>query len=87
MLVNRKGAPSTPLIHVAITKIVEEVLVANSLPAAICSMVSGGAEIGEAIARDKKVPLVSFTGSTPVRESSHTKINSTNISAHDILNV
>lgn len=64
---SRKGAPSTPLIQVAIAKIMEEVLVANSLPPAICTMVSGGALIGEAIAKDKRVPLVSFTGSTPVR--------------------
>ena len=62
----RKGAPSTPLVHVAVSKIVAEVLAANSLPPAICSLVSGGAEIGEAIAKDRKVPLVSFTGSTPV---------------------
>ena len=62
----RKGAPSTPLIHVAVSKIVEEVLVANSMPPAICTLVSGGAEIGEAIARDRNIPLVSFTGSTPV---------------------
>ena len=48
------------------TKIVEEVLLANSVPSAICSLVSGGAEIGEAMARDRRVPLVSFTGSTPV---------------------
>jgi len=63
----RKGAPSTPLIHVAITKIVQEVLQANSMPPAICTLVSGGADIGEAMARDRAVPLVSFTGSTPVR--------------------
>ena len=66
MSVHRKGAPSTPLIHIAITKILEEVLVANSLPPAICSLVSGGAEIGQAIARDRRIPLVSFTGSTEV---------------------
>ena len=65
---SRKGAPTTPLIHVAVTKIVEDVLVANSLPPAICSMVSGGAQIGEAISKDRRVPLVSFTGSTPVSE-------------------
>lgn len=62
----RKGAPSTPLVHVAVTKIIEEVLIANSVPPAICAMVSGGAEIGEAMARDRRIPLVSFTGSTPV---------------------
>ena len=66
----RKGAPSTPLVHVAVSKIVAKVLEANSLPPAICTLVSGGAEIGEAIARDRRVPLVSFTGSTPVSSKS-----------------
>ena len=37
------------------------------MPPAICTLVSGGADIGEAIARDRNIPLVSFTGSTPVR--------------------
>ncbi len=62
----RKGAPSTPLISVAITNIVQSVLAANSLPPAVCTTVCGGAEIGRAISVDKRVPLVSFTGSTQV---------------------
>merc|ERR1712021_151658 len=33
---------------------------------AICSFVAGGAEIGKAISTDKRVPIVSFTGSTAV---------------------
>jgi len=33
---------------------------------AICSFVAGGAEIGNAIAEDKRVPIVSFTGSTEI---------------------
>lgn len=58
-----KGAPTTPLCGVAVTKIVEKVLAANKLPGAVCSLVSGGADIGEAIAKDERLPLVSFTGS------------------------
>ncbi|CAG0886283.1 unnamed protein product [Darwinula stevensoni] len=61
-----KGAPTTPLTSVAVTKIVSSVFEANKLPAAICSMVTGGSEIGEAIAKDDRLPLVSFTGSTAV---------------------
>ncbi|CAG0920048.1 unnamed protein product [Notodromas monacha] len=61
-----KSAPSTPLIAVAITKIIADVLEKNSLPGSICSLVSGGANIGEAIAKDPQIPLVSFTGSTAV---------------------
>uniref|UniRef100_A0A4W4G633 aldehyde dehydrogenase (NAD(+)) n=1 Tax=Electrophorus electricus TaxID=8005 RepID=A0A4W4G633_ELEEL len=46
--------------------IVAEVLEQNNLPGAICSMTCGGADIGSAIAKDKQVDLVSFTGSTHV---------------------
>lgn len=63
----RKGAPSTPLMSVAVSKVVQEVLACNSLSPAICTTVCGGAEIGRAISVDKRVPLVSFTGSTKVK--------------------
>ena len=61
-----KGAPSTPLIGVAVTKILASVLEANDLPGSVCSLVSGGADIGTAMAKDERIPLLSFTGSTPV---------------------
>ena len=38
----------------------------NNLPKAICTLVCGGAEIGDAIAKDSRINLVSFTGSTAV---------------------
>uniref|UniRef100_A0A4W4G5W3 aldehyde dehydrogenase (NAD(+)) n=1 Tax=Electrophorus electricus TaxID=8005 RepID=A0A4W4G5W3_ELEEL len=66
LFIHRKGAPTTPLTSVAVTKIVAEVLEQNNLPGAICSMTCGGADIGSAIAKDKQVDLVSFTGSTHV---------------------
>ncbi|XP_003974269.1 alpha-aminoadipic semialdehyde dehydrogenase [Takifugu rubripes] len=61
-----KGAPTTPLTSVAVTKIVAEVLEQNKLPGAICSMTCGGADIGTAMAKDERVDLLSFTGSTHV---------------------
>jgi aldehyde dehydrogenase family 7 protein A1 len=61
-----KGAPSTNLVSVAITKILERVLEKNNLPGAICSLVSGGADVGEEMCRSPKVDLLSFTGSTAV---------------------
>lgn len=61
-----KGAPSTPLCSIATTKIVAEVLERNSLPGAICSLVCGGADVGQAMANDPQLPLISFTGSTGV---------------------
>uniref|UniRef100_A0A672Z4Z1 Aldehyde dehydrogenase 7 family, member A1 n=1 Tax=Sphaeramia orbicularis TaxID=375764 RepID=A0A672Z4Z1_9TELE len=56
-----KGAPTTPLTSVAVTKIVAEVLEQNNLPGAICSMTCGGADIGTAMAKDERVDLLSFT--------------------------
>lgn len=39
---------------------------ANNIPGAVCSLVCGGADIGNAMANDRRLPLVSFTGSTNV---------------------
>ncbi|OMO91786.1 hypothetical protein COLO4_18083 [Corchorus olitorius] len=61
-----KGAPTTPLVTIAVTKLVAEVLAKNNLPGAIFSSFCGGAEIGQAIAKDTRIPLVSFTGSSKV---------------------
>jgi len=61
-----KGAPTTPLVSVAVTKLLSEVLDANNLPGSICSLVQGGADVGEAMATDENVKLLSFTGSTKV---------------------
>ena len=61
-----KGAPSTPLCSIATTKIVADVLEKNNLPGAICSLVCGGADVGNAMSTDKRLPLISFTGSTHV---------------------
>ncbi|KOM39951.1 hypothetical protein LR48_Vigan04g014900 [Vigna angularis] len=61
-----KGAPTTPLITIAVTKLVAEVLEKNNLPGAIFTSFCGGADIGQAIAKDTRIPLVSFTGSTKV---------------------
>ncbi|XP_058753367.1 uncharacterized protein LOC131626561 [Vicia villosa] len=62
----RKGAPTTPLITVAVTKLIAEVLERNNLPGAIFAGLCGGADIGEAISKDTRIPLVSFTGSSKV---------------------
>lgn len=61
-----KGAPTTPLVSVATTRIIAGVLAANGLPGGIFTCLCGGADIGAAIARDPRIPLVSFTGSTKV---------------------
>jgi aldehyde dehydrogenase family 7 protein A1 len=62
----RKGAPTTPLTSIARTKIVERGLTRNSLPGGLSSLVCGGTEIGKSTCEDKRIPLVSFTGSCQV---------------------
>lgn len=51
---------------VATTKIVASVLEKNNLPGAVSALCCGGADVGTAIAKDERIPLVSFTGSTNV---------------------
>lgn len=53
------------------TKLVAEVLEKNNLPTAIFTVFCGGAEIGQAISKDTRIPLVSFTGSSKVRAVFH----------------
>lgn len=71
-----KGAPTTPLISIATTKIIAKVLEKNGLPGAIFTCICGGANIGEAIAKDARIPLVSFTGSTKVGQLVQNHVNS-----------
>ncbi|EGG19189.1 aldehyde dehydrogenase [Cavenderia fasciculata] len=62
-----KGASSTSLITVAVTKIVVEVLEKNGFDGAICSTIIGpGRTVGEKMIQDKRFGLISFTGSTDV---------------------
>lgn len=61
-----KPSDTTPLVAVAITKIVGEVLEKNNLSGAIASLCVGRGDIGQQISKDPRVKLVSFTGSTGV---------------------
>lgn len=61
-----KTASTTPLCGVAVTKILAQVLEANRLPGAVCALTVGGPPIGDAMAGDERVRLLSFTGSTQV---------------------
>ena len=62
-----KPHESLSLTSVAVTKLVQEVLEESGHPGAIASMICGtGAEIGDKLVKDKRMELVSFTGSTQV---------------------
>lgn len=58
-----KPSEKTPLTSVACQKIIAEVLKANNLPEGISCMITGDYKIGELMTNDKRVPLISATGS------------------------
>ncbi len=61
-----KPSFKTPLIAIAMTKVCASVLEPMGL-GALCSLLIGGnEEIGETLTSDERIPMVSFTGSTPV---------------------
>ena len=59
-----KPSEKTPLTAVACQKIAAEVFAENNVPEGVSSLVIGDAEIGKLMTSDKRVPLVSATGST-----------------------
>lgn len=59
-----KGSEKTPLCSVACQKILKDVLDANQVPEGVSCVVTGDYTIGELMTNDKRVPLVSATGST-----------------------
>lgn len=62
-----KPASKVPLSAIACQNIVQEVIKDNNLPEGIFNLVIGkGSTIGEKILNDKRIPLVSVTGSTAV---------------------
>lgn len=62
-----KPHESCSLVAVAVTKIVAEVLNESGKSGAIASMIcGGGATVGDAMVKDPRVELISFTGSTRV---------------------
>jgi L-aminoadipate-semialdehyde dehydrogenase len=62
-----KPSSKVPLSAIATMNIVWQVLQENGLPEGICNLVIGDREeIGEALIRDRRIPLVSATGSVPM---------------------
>ena len=59
-----KPSEKTPLCGIACQNIISEVLKENNLPEGISCLVVGDAEIGDVMAKDSRIPLVSATGST-----------------------
>jgi len=59
-----KPSEKTPLISVACQKIAARVFAENNLPEGISCLITGDYNVGEFITKDKRVPLISATGST-----------------------
>lgn len=59
-----KPSEKAPMCGVACQKLFQEVLAENDAPSAISCLVNGDYKVGEMMTKDKRVPLVSATGST-----------------------
>ncbi|NSL86718.1 aldehyde dehydrogenase family protein [Chitinophaga solisilvae] len=64
-----KPSEKTPVTALACQRIVETVFAANNVPEGVSCLVTGGREVGEWMAGDHRVPLVSATGSTRMGKS------------------
>ncbi len=59
-----KPSEKTPLCAVACQKIIADVFAANEVPEGVCNLLVGERDLGERLAADGRIPLVSATGST-----------------------
>jgi aldehyde dehydrogenase (NAD+) len=69
-----KPSEKTPMCGVACQNIMAEVLKENDLPEGICTLINGDAEVGEWMTNDKRIPLISATGSTRMGRSVGSKV-------------
>lgn len=61
-----KGAPTASLLSIAQTKLMAEVLEDNNIHGGVATLCQGGGNIGQLFSEDRRLQLVSFTGSTEV---------------------
>ncbi|MFD1551538.1 aldehyde dehydrogenase family protein [Putridiphycobacter roseus] len=59
-----KPSEKTPITAIACQKIAAEVFAENNVPEGVSTLIIGDAEIGKLMTADRRVPLVSATGST-----------------------
>jgi aldehyde dehydrogenase (NAD+) len=59
-----KPSEKTPLTAIACQHIIAEVLKNNNVPEGVFNIIIGDASIGELLSKDRRIPLVSATGST-----------------------
>ncbi|HEV8271921.1 MAG TPA: aldehyde dehydrogenase family protein [Chitinophagaceae bacterium] len=59
-----KPSEKTPLCGIACQHIISEVFAKNNVPEGVSSLIIGGRDVGEWMANDTRIPLLSATGST-----------------------
>ena len=64
-----KPSEKTPITAIACQKIAAEVFAENDVPEGVSSLIIGDAQFGIAMSNDKRIPLVSATGSTRMGKS------------------
>ena len=71
-----KPSEKTPLCALACQSIVAAVFAANKVPEGVSGLVTGGRDLGEWLAADTRIPLVSATGSTRMGKAVGTAVAS-----------
>jgi len=71
-----KPSEKTPLCAVACQHIISKVFTTNNIPEGVCNLIIGQREAGEWMAGDKRIPLVSATGSTRMGKAVGTAVAS-----------
>jgi aldehyde dehydrogenase (NAD+) len=71
-----KPSEKTPLCGVACQNIIAEVFAANQVPEGVSGLVAGGRDVGEWLANDTRIPLISATGSTRMGKAVGTAVAS-----------
>ncbi|WP_066630535.1 L-piperidine-6-carboxylate dehydrogenase [Labilibacter marinus] len=62
-----KPSSKVPLCAIAVHKVIEKVLAENEVPEGVLNLIiAPSSEIGDLMAEDKRIPLVSITGSTQI---------------------
>jgi aldehyde dehydrogenase (NAD+) len=59
-----KPSEKTPLTAVACQNIIADVFKKNNVPEGVCVLINGDAKVGQMLTADKRIPLISATGST-----------------------
>ncbi len=59
-----KPSEKTPLCGIACQNIVADIFTKNNVPEGVSNLIIGGRDVGEWMSNDKRIPLVSATGST-----------------------